>query len=192
MALGARTDSSAVSMCLRDGSRALTPTKKRERLHDEGTLSRTRPSAPPACSLRRSEVDVRRWAFLSPRNLLSISGRSLAQRLGVPAARMHADAVTQGQRPAGLQHLLAPHRKGGSGHGYALAFQLERLFRMTIGEPPRRCLLRIRIEHASRLLRDSHISMSEVTGKPAQNFLWKVRLITSSCCSRVSLMKFTA
>lgn len=40
--------------------------------------------------------------------------------------------------------------------------QLERLFRKTIGEPPQHCLLRIRIEQASRLLRDSSSSMAEV------------------------------
>ena len=40
--------------------------------------------------------------------------------------------------------------------------QLERLFRRMIGEPPQRCLLRIRIEQASRLLRESQASMAEV------------------------------
>lgn len=41
--------------------------------------------------------------------------------------------------------------------------QLERLFRRTIGESPQHCLLRIRIEQSCRLLRDSHISMAEVS-----------------------------
>lgn len=40
--------------------------------------------------------------------------------------------------------------------------QLERLFRKTIGESPRHCLLHIRIEQASRLLRESHANMAEV------------------------------
>ena len=40
--------------------------------------------------------------------------------------------------------------------------QLERLFRKTIGESPQHCLLHIRIEQASRLLRESHESMAEV------------------------------
>lgn len=40
--------------------------------------------------------------------------------------------------------------------------QLERLFRKMIGESPQRCLSRIRIEQASRLLRESHASMAEV------------------------------
>jgi len=40
--------------------------------------------------------------------------------------------------------------------------QLERLFRRTVGQPPRRCLLSIRIEQASRLLGESCASMAEV------------------------------
>lgn len=40
--------------------------------------------------------------------------------------------------------------------------QLERLFRKTIGESPQHCLLHIRIEQASRLLRESHASMADV------------------------------
>ena len=40
--------------------------------------------------------------------------------------------------------------------------QLERLFRRTVGESPQRCLLNIRIEQASRRLRESHASMAEV------------------------------
>jgi len=40
--------------------------------------------------------------------------------------------------------------------------QLERLFRKTVGESPQHCLLHIRIEQASRLLRESHASMAEV------------------------------
>ena len=40
--------------------------------------------------------------------------------------------------------------------------QLERLFRRLIGESPQHCLLHIRIEQASRLLRESHASMAEV------------------------------
>jgi len=40
--------------------------------------------------------------------------------------------------------------------------QLERLFRRTVGESPQRSLLRIRIEQACRLLRESHASMAEV------------------------------
>lgn len=40
--------------------------------------------------------------------------------------------------------------------------QLERLFRRMIGESPQRCLLRIRIEQASRLLRETHASMADV------------------------------
>jgi PAS domain S-box-containing protein len=38
--------------------------------------------------------------------------------------------------------------------------QLERLFRKMIGEPPQRCLLRIRLEQAGRMLRDSRDSMA--------------------------------
>jgi len=40
--------------------------------------------------------------------------------------------------------------------------QLERLFRKTVGESPQRCLLNIRIEEASRRLRESYASMAEV------------------------------
>lgn len=40
--------------------------------------------------------------------------------------------------------------------------QLERLFRKTLGETPQRCLLRIRVEQAGRLLRESHTGMAEV------------------------------
>jgi AraC-like DNA-binding protein len=40
--------------------------------------------------------------------------------------------------------------------------QLERLFRKAIGESPQHCLLHIRIEQASRLLRESHVSMADV------------------------------
>ncbi|MDD4102012.1 MAG: AraC family transcriptional regulator [Kiritimatiellae bacterium] len=41
---------------------------------------------------------------------------------------------------------------------------LERLFHMTIGESPQHCLIRIRIEHACRLLRDSRDSLSDISG----------------------------
>ncbi len=40
--------------------------------------------------------------------------------------------------------------------------QLERLFRKTIGETPQHCLLRVRLEQAGRLLRDSHDSVAGV------------------------------
>jgi len=40
--------------------------------------------------------------------------------------------------------------------------QLERLFHKTVGDSPQRCLLNIRIEQASRLLRESHASMAGI------------------------------
>jgi len=40
--------------------------------------------------------------------------------------------------------------------------QLERLFRKMVGESPQHCLLNIRIEQASRLVRESHESMADV------------------------------
>lgn len=40
--------------------------------------------------------------------------------------------------------------------------QLERLFRKMIGESPQQCLMRVRIEQASRLLRESQTGMAEV------------------------------
>ncbi|HQA37369.1 MAG TPA: PAS domain-containing protein [Kiritimatiellia bacterium] len=40
--------------------------------------------------------------------------------------------------------------------------QLERLFRGALGETPQRCLLRIRVEQAGRLLRESRMRLAEV------------------------------
>jgi PAS domain S-box-containing protein len=40
--------------------------------------------------------------------------------------------------------------------------QLERLFRKMIGESPQRCLLHIRIEQASRLLRETHAGLAGI------------------------------
>ena len=40
--------------------------------------------------------------------------------------------------------------------------QLERLFRKTVGESPQHCLLNIRIEQASRLVRESHTNLADV------------------------------
>jgi PAS domain S-box-containing protein len=40
--------------------------------------------------------------------------------------------------------------------------QLERLFRRALGETPQRCLLRIRVEQAGRLLRESRAGLAEV------------------------------